>query len=246
MTAEHDGHDEMENAVAAFVLDACDEDERETVRVHVEGCLHCRELARRLSRAAEAIPLVSRDVRPPARLRERILASAAVSPPGTQQEAPPAPAARMLPLPPPAKPARPPERWRLLLPAVAVLVAGLVALAAWNVRLNQPPSRYAMTGIGSMSGASGEVTDLGREGKAEVSLTSMPQPEAGHVYQLWLIDGSGHLAPARVFTPDSRGNADLVLDRSLHNVKQVVVTQEAGPAGAQAPTRKPELAGQVG
>jgi hypothetical protein len=129
---------------------------------------------------------------------------------------------------------------------VALLVAGLVALGAWNVRLNQPPSHYAMTGIGSMTGTSGEVTDLGREGKTEISLASLPQPEAGHVYELWLIDGSGHLAPARVFTPDSHGNADLVLDRSLHNVKQVVVTQEAGPAGVQTPTRKPELAGQIG
>jgi hypothetical protein len=213
------------------------------VRVHVEGCLRCRELARRLSRSVEAMPLVSRDARPPARLRERILAAAAVSPPGTKQEAPPA---RIVPLPPPATPPRPSERWRLLVPAVALLVAGLVALAAWNVRLNQPPSRYAMTGIGSMSGASGEVTDLGREGKTEVSLASLPQPEAGHVYELWLIDGSGRLAPARVFTPDSHGNADLVLDRSLHNVKQLVVTQEAGPAGVQTPTRKPELAGQIG
>jgi hypothetical protein len=245
MTADRDGHDEMENAVAAFVLDACDEDERERVRVHVEGCLHCREVARRLSRAAESIPLVSRDVRPPARLRERILAAAAVSPPGTQQEAQ-APPARIMPLPPPVMPARPSERWRLLVPAVALLVAGLVALGAWNVRLNQPPSHYAMSGIGSMSGASGEVTDLGREGKTEVSLASLPQPEAGHVYELWLVDGSGHLVPARVFTPDSHGNADLVLDRGLHNVKQVVVTQEAGPAGVQTPTRKPELAGQVG
>src|SRR5437588_4689526 len=145
MTAEHDEHDPMENAVAAFVLDACDEDERERVRVHVEGCLHCREVARRLSRAAESIPLVSREVRPPARLRERILAAAAVSPPGTQQEAPPAPPARIVPLPPVAL-ARPSERWRLLVPAVALLVAGLVALGAWNVRLNQPPSHYAMTG----------------------------------------------------------------------------------------------------
>src|SRR5438270_167737 len=78
VTAEHDA---LENAVAAYVLDVCDEDEREAVRAHVEGCASCRELARRLTQAADALPLACQEVRPPARLRERILAAAAVSPP---------------------------------------------------------------------------------------------------------------------------------------------------------------------
>src|SRR5437588_9766168 len=108
MTRDHDQHDAMESAVAAYVLDACDEDERERVRAHVEGCPSCTELARRLHRSVTVIPLASQVVPPPARLRQRILAAAAAAPPGTVrlEVAPPA---RVIHLP---KPPAEPRRWR--------------------------------------------------------------------------------------------------------------------------------------
>ena len=49
-------HDRMEESVAAYVLDACEAGERESVRAHIEGCLACRALATRLTRAVDVSP----------------------------------------------------------------------------------------------------------------------------------------------------------------------------------------------
>jgi anti-sigma-K factor RskA len=242
-------HDRLEDAVAAYVLDACDDEEREQVQAHIVGCASCRGLIARLSRAVDALPLAVEEVRPPDRLRARILAAAAASPPAPSGE-PPSP--RVIPLRPAAD--RPPEARRRRLPvppywaAVAVLVAGLLALGAWNVvlnqRLNAPPAQYPLVGTGTLASVSGTVTASQRQ--AVVTLSGMPEPAAGKVYELWLIDASGHASPAGVFRPTADGAARLGIDHPLNDVRTVAVTQEAGPAGAQQPTQKPELAGQIG
>jgi anti-sigma factor RsiW len=245
-------HDRMEDAVAAYVLDACDEDEREVVRAHIEGCPGCRALERRLSTAAGGLPLATEEVRPPDRLRDRILAAAA-SAPGAGAERPAAP--RIVQLPPPDRPrlerrVSGPRRLPLAAAAVAVLVAGLLGLAARNAvlqrQLDQGPARYALTGTGAMASVNGAVTEYPRQDVAVVTFTGMPAPGPGRVYELWLIDEAGRATPGGVFTPDAAGKATIGLDRRLHDVKQVAVTEEAGPAGASAPTQKPQLAGQLG
>src|SRR5690348_4046666 len=91
-------HDRMEELVAAFVLGACDDEEAALVRAHIGGCASCRALARRLSQAADVLPLAVPEIRPPDRLRASILAAAAASPPRSEEPPPPA-SARILPLP---------------------------------------------------------------------------------------------------------------------------------------------------
>lgn len=243
-------HDRMEEIVAAYVLGACDEDERERAQAHIVACPICRETARRLSLAANALPLATDEVRPPDRLRARILTLAAATPPG-QARPEGEPPARIVPLPrPPATSVSRPRRRRFpaYWAAVAALVVGLVGLGAWNVvlnsRLNAPPARYAMVGTGTMAGASGTVTASNQQ--AVVLLSGMPPLPAGRVYELWLIDASGKAASAGVFTPTADGTARVGIDRPLDDVQVVAVTQEAGPQGVGAPTQKPELAGQLG
>ncbi len=237
MTAEHD---RMEDIVAVYALDACDEEERELVAAHLAVCAGCSALVERLSRAVDALPLAVEEVRPPDRLRSRILAAAAAG------RVP----ARIVTL--PAREGRPGRlrRFPLQWAAVAALALALTGLAAWNVALNQSlssaPARYAMVGTGSMARASGTVTEYRRQDVALVSLTGMPQPAAGKVYQLWLIDASGRTIPGGVFAPAADGTARVPIDHPLSSVRAVAVTQESGPAGARAPTKKPELAGQVG
>ena len=246
MTADHD---RMEDAVAAYALDACDDEERDLVRAHLDGCASCRELLRRLDRAVDALPLASDEVRPPDRLRSRIL-SAAAAPPGAEPE--PAAAPRIVALPQRGEPPAPAGR-RFPFPvygaAVAALAVGLVALAAWNVALNQQlnsgPSRYAVTGTGTMAGAGGMLYASNRQDLAVLSLTGVPQPQPGRVYEVWLIDAAGRATPSGVFTPGPDGSATVGINRPLEGVKTVAVTQEAGPMGTQAPTQAPELAGRL-
>src|SRR5258706_5301206 len=72
-------HEELESLVAGWVLGAVEAEEADAFRAHSEGCPICREATSRLGRAAAMLPLDVEEVEPPARLRERILASAAAS-----------------------------------------------------------------------------------------------------------------------------------------------------------------------
>src|SRR5579884_1074607 len=74
MTADHDG---MEDAVAAYLLGACPDDERAAVRAHLRSCRSCRELARRLREAVDVLALSCAGQPPPPGLRRRILEAAA-------------------------------------------------------------------------------------------------------------------------------------------------------------------------
>jgi hypothetical protein len=240
-----DDHDRMEDSVAAFVLDACDEDEARRVRAHIVACPSCRALFKRLSAAAAALPVATEMERPPDRLRDRILDTALSGPPGA-----PVVAAE-----PPAAPRvvafrRPVRRIPLAWGAVAALAAGVVVLGAWNVALHRqldaPPAHYSLVGTGTLAGASGTVTALPRQDAAVVALTGMPQPPAGRVYELWVTDATGQTTPDGVFVPTASGTATLGINHPLSAVRAVAVTQETGPRGAQRPTTKPELAGQIG
>jgi anti-sigma-K factor RskA len=242
MTADHD---RIEELVAAYALDVCDAEERELVEAHLATCPGCRALARRLSRPVEALPLSVEEVRPPARLRARILAAAAA---GQAPEADEGAPARIVTFPVRAR--RPPRRFPWQWAAVAVLTLALAGLGVWNVLLNQalnsPPAHYAMVGTGTLAGASGTVTEFRGQDAALVSLTGMPAPPAGKVYQLWLIDTSGRPTSAGTFTPSADGTVRVGVDRPLTGVRTVAVTQEDGPSGARAPTSTPELAGRLG
>jgi anti-sigma-K factor RskA len=229
----------MEDLVAVYALDACDPEERQRVEAHLAGCPECRSLVRRFTRTAAALPLSIEAERPPEALRARILAAAAASK---------RPARVVVPL--RVSPARARRRVRLHWAAVAVLVAALAGVVAWNVvlsrTLNAPPVRYAMVGTGSLAGVSGTVTEFGGQDAALVALSGMPPPQPGKVYQLWLIDTANRATSAGTFTPAADGTARVGVDRPLAGVRTIVVTQEDGPAGARMPTQKPELAGQLG
>jgi anti-sigma-K factor RskA len=246
-------HEELESLVAAWVLGAVEPDEVDTVRTHIEGCASCRETASRLGRAVGMLPLDVEEVEPPARLRERILASAATSG-GTGG-------------PPLRLPARPKDRrpspklaipsgrrgWMPGYAAAAVVVLALAAglVAGDLVGRQAPPSasavvRSTLVGHEGLAGASASVIDLKSEGVALVDFSNLPQLQSGKVYEVWLITASGHADSAGVFVPDPNGSKVVLVGKSLAGYTVMAVTTEAGPAGTQAPTQQPELYGNLG
>ncbi|MDQ6773803.1 MAG: anti-sigma factor [Candidatus Dormibacteraeota bacterium] len=247
----------MEDSIAAYVLGAVDTAEADAIRAHLEGCAACQELVRRLSQAADVLPLGTPAARPSAALRERILAAAAR---GTAP-APEAPPGNVIQLPrrteTAAERSGPARRrsWTSRLPlnryaaAVAALALGLVGLGAWNVslqrQLNQQPAHFQLAGSGQLQGAQGGVTELTRQDLTLITFQGLPQAPTGKVYQVWLIGPSGPPQSAGVFTPDLTGSHTLVINRNLSGVRTIAVTVEAAPNGAAAPSQQPQLAGQV-
>jgi hypothetical protein len=246
-------HEEMENAIAAWVLGAADSKEAEEIAMHIEGCASCRETAARLTRVAGAMPLDADEVEPPARLRQRILAAAATSP--RTLSAPARAADRAVRIPPRRAQSlvRLVDRVPLYAAAAVVVIALAVGLVAGDLvgHLSQPaaPSqvaRFTLVGHGSMASARGTVIDLKSDGIALVDFNGLPALAGGKVYELWLITpGSKRVDGAGVFVPDSNGTKVLVVSRPLSGYSTMAVTTEQGPDGVAAPTQQPQLAGGV-
>lgn len=243
-------HPELENSVAAFVLGAADEDEMEAVRAHLGGCAECRQLAGRLQRAADALPLATEIVDPPARLKARILAVAATT---ARTPARSPSRARILALPRP----RSLSGWSwprlpatLPMAAAAALVLAVLGLGAWNLHLvdqldHQQVASVTLSGQGQLSGAQATVVDFRQQSVALVTFSRLPAPPPGKVYELWLIPASGAPEAVTVFQPDGDGGKTVVVNRDLRRYKIIAVTAEDGPAGVAAPTQQPSLAGNV-
>jgi anti-sigma-K factor RskA len=243
-------HEELESNVAAWVLGALDSEEAAVVQAHVEGCASCRETAARLQRAVTALPLVVEEVAPPARLRERILAAAAVSSGSTS--APSRVRSKVTPMPRRGAFAALFDRLPAYAAAAAVVVALVAGLVAGDVvgRNGQvtPPSqvaRFTLSGHESLAGAKATVIDLKSDGLALVDFSGLPAVGQDRVYEVWLITSGGRADPAAVFVPDSNGSKVVLVNRALQGYTLMAITNEAGPDGTQAPTQKPQLYGNV-
>jgi anti-sigma-K factor RskA len=244
-------HEELEMLVAAWVVGALEPGEAEDVRVHVEGCPTCRDVAIRLRRVVGAVPLAVEEVTPPPRLRERVLAAAIASPPTTTA---PAQAARR------AQPVVPRRLFTARagnrIPAYAAAAIAVIALLAGLlvgdiVRQSVQPApatqvaRFTLTGHQDMSGSQATVIDLKGDGLALVDFRGLPMLGTGRVYEVWLIPAVGQPEPAAVFVPDSNGTKVVLVSRSLAGYKEMAITNEPGPNGSTAPTQQPQLYGKL-
>jgi anti-sigma-K factor RskA len=245
-------HEELESSVAAWVLGALEADEADVVRTHVETCPTCRETALRLGRAIGEVPLNVDEITPPARLRERILSAAATSR-GTATATAGLRASTKEPVRTPrpqtlsGRPRRTMAAYAAAAAVVLALVVGLVAgdVIGRGAPASTPVVRSALVGHQGLAGARASVIDLKSDGVALVDFSGLSQLDSGRVYEVWLITAGGRADPAGVFVPDSNGSKFVLVSRSLAGYTEMAITSEVGPAGALAPTQKPELYGNL-
>jgi anti-sigma-K factor RskA len=238
-------HDEMEQAVAAWVLGAVEAEESENLRLHVATCPTCRVLAGRLRRAVEALPLEVNEVNPPERLRSRILEAAATNPRPSQRMAGQAPRKRVSVLGVVAS----------RVPAYAAAAAVVLALGAgwvWGTAGHRPPaapasqvSRYTLTGSKSLAGATASVVVLSNQDMTLVDFAGLPPLQAGRVYELWLITKDGRADASGVFDPGANGTSTVIVNKTVSGYVAIAVTTEAAPNGSSAPTELPEMVGSL-
>ena len=237
--------------MAGWVLDAVEADEVETTRAHVQECPSCRDMANRLGRAVNAIPLGVDELAPSARLRERILAAAAYS--------------RLVPAPgrmrvelriPEASQRRFNLRGFARIPRFAVAAVVVLALAVGvvtgNLTAHHSPgqvssqvARFTLTGHDGLAGADASVIDLMRDGVALVDFRGLPAPAPGKVFELWLIASNGRADPVAVFVPDSNGTKIVIVNRALDGYLSMAVTTEQGPDGSKFPSQQPQMSGSL-
>jgi hypothetical protein len=250
MAADHEG---LENAIAAMVLGSEVPEARASLLAHLEACPSCRAMAARLGQATAVLPLASEPIEPPARLHGRVLAAVAAASTGSAPPVRPSPAADRR-----RRPGRRPTLPSLRLgAAVAAALAFLLGAAAGtaiaHARTSGPagPSagqqveRHRLVGTGSMAQVQASAVHLDRDGLTLVDFKQMPPPQAGQVYELWLITTDGRALPAATFAPDADGSRVVLLTQDLRGTKALAVTVEPGPNGSPVPTQPPQLSGSI-
>jgi anti-sigma-K factor RskA len=215
---------DLHELVAAYALNALDDDDRAAFEEHLAGCPQCTAQLAELRDAAAALAYVPDTVAPPAALRSRILETARAERPN------------VVPLRP-----RTTRTWGLGAVA-AVAVAAAVALAAWNVSLHNSlnDARSASSKIVGLKGAEGNLA-VASSGSAALFVCGIGTAPAGKTYEAWVIT-RGKATRAGQFQGGPRCVA-VPLARTVPDGSAVAVTVEPA-GGSDQPTSTPIVQSQ--
>lgn len=233
---------EHHDNVASYVLGALPDEEHERFAAHLAACEQCSTAVAELQVAADALPLAATQIAPPPELKDRVMNV-------VRSEAQLRQAAEGE-----ARPARPEpkrRRWRgrflglAPLPAaaaasllLAVLVAGGILIAG-----SGDSTRTVQGQVLIASAPTARATLKLSDDATKLTVSGMPAPPAGKVYQVWLKPPMQAPRPTRaLFRVDAKGDADVQIQNSrLKGIEQVLVTAEPD-GGSQAPTSDPVIA----
>jgi anti-sigma-K factor RskA len=166
MTTNQDLHEQ----VAAYALDALDEDERRTYEAHLAGCEQCRAELAGLTGTAGALGLAADATEPPAGLRDRIVTAAREEGPsnvvaiGSSRR----------------------RRFALVGGVAAAVAAAVLAVGLYA----------ALSG----GGHGKELAVSNDGGVARATVSGFDAAPAGKTYELWVIEGTTPPRPAGLFT----------------------------------------------
>jgi anti-sigma factor RsiW len=246
-------HDEIQELIPAYVLDAVDDADRTLVERHLPQCDVCTGVFVSYRPITDLLPYAAPPVEPPADLKYRVLAAAL---PKVQPH---------------------PQRAPALIGAVfaglsnlfrspafgAVMLLLILALGVWNIQLqnqitqqiafnqqtlseitreralvstmaysNSQPMRMQSTEAAPK--AVGRLYAAPELNALALIIYDMPSPPQGMVYQFWLLDSNGDRTSAGTFTVDSQGRGWQLFraPKALNNYQGVGITVE--PAGGSA------------
>jgi anti-sigma-K factor RskA len=238
-------HDRWADATGSYVLGAMPDEEVAAFAVHLEQCASCRAEVEELEPAANALPASVAPVAAPPAIAQRLMAEVrreaqllAAAGEGADRAAPPAEQRagggrrRRL------------GRWTTPALVAAALLIGVVAgLAVSGVTGGSSSRTIAARASGPAKGAQARLTM--DDGRAILTISRLPQPPAGQVYEVWLKPTGGDPQPTQsLFAPRADGSASVTVPASASHMEAVMVTAEPD-GGSDAPTSPPLLTAQV-
>lgn len=224
---------------APYVLGGLDDNEVESYREHLSGCVECAAEVAQLQTVADSLALGVVRVGAPASLRARLMA--VVSGEAELLRAAGHEADR---------PARERARWRARLqPALAVIVALAAGLLIGALALNTGSTQRTQTQtVEAVVVAPGyhATADLRKAGsRVELVVAGMPAPPPGRIYEVWLERGTQAPQPTDVlFSVTNTGAGSIGVPGSLSGVSKILVTNEP-LGGSLKPTRTPVIVAPV-
>jgi anti-sigma-K factor RskA len=221
-------HARYRDDLAAYALGALAGDEEAELRAHLERCEECREQLRWLQPAVDLLPRSVAQLRPPRRLRRRLMSTVRSEARATERE-------RVR--------GRRRRDWRALALRPATAAAAGVFLAAGlgaGYLLHQPShgsSVVPATAAGTAPAASGELERTGGTGILRVQ--GMPRLAGGQVYEVWVRRG-GAVQPSSLFSVRDNRSGEAAVPGPLQGADAVLVTREPR-GGSTQPTSPPVL-----
>lgn len=232
MPNERFDHEALKASVAAFCIDALEEQEREEVLGHLETCDECRAEFESLAEVGSWLALLHDPLPLPTGFQDRVLAEA------RRSRARQASAGVVL-------PRRSRAPWLVGAAATVVLIVGGVLL---GLNLMSPPGvadrqQAALEALVEsdrqieLRGTSPAVASVvpNEDGAVFIAADLSPAPSES-VYQLWLKLG-GRIVSGGVFEP-SKGIAIVPIDEPFDQLDGALVTIEP-PGGSAQPTSAP-------
>ena len=223
-------HEQWADSLGAWLLGALPEDEAAGFKQHLAACEVCREDAKSLKVAADALPASVEPRTAPPALKDRIMAvveseAELLRAAGPESDRP--------------QRRRSDRRSRRGLFARPALAWGLAAL------LLVVGAGAGVLGSGALSGGQETITAQvqggGRatlevdDGHGRLVANDLPAPPQGRVYQVWLDKGGKAPEPTNALFSTRDGAASVDVPGSLDGVKRVMVTDEP-PGGSDTPS----------
>jgi anti-sigma-K factor RskA len=253
-------HEQLADDLALYALGTLEGADRVAVEAHLRDCPACQSELERLRGDMALLAFSAGGARPPARSRERLLASLA-------REARQAP----------VRPARKRAWWTALQwAAAAAVLAVFFLLIRQNDALRQHVSRlesgsasqqqqwvqarqlitalsapdadhFVLVASKAAPQPQGRAVYLARSGTLVFLASNMPGLPPEKTYELWLIPVSGTPIPAGVFRPNAEGSGSVVEPPLVPGIqaKTFAITVEP-KEGSQAPTSQPIMVGTRG
>ncbi|WP_137121164.1 anti-sigma factor [Segeticoccus rhizosphaerae] len=247
---------------AAYALDALDSEERTRFEEHLSTCAECQREVGSLREAGTSMSALS-ETEPPPSLRQGVLAGIRETSQDPVEPTSAIPARNDTDAPLPGRgaadelatrrgrrPQKSPGRWAAWVAGAAaalVLVVGGLTWHPWSPdqstrqltaveQVTRAPD--AQRFVKPVEGATVTVVRSSSKGRAVIVAKGMPEPPAGHVYEVWYFDASGHPVKAGLMPRSDDHEVTLLLDGDAADAHGAGVTVEPA-GGSDQPTTKP-------
>ena len=237
-----DPHHECERSTidaSPYALGALDEQELESYREHLSGCVECAAEVAVLQTIVDSLALGVASTQTPDSVRVRLMAvvngeAELLRAAGHEAD----------------RPARARSRWRTRLqPALATgaaLAAGLL-IGALAINNGSSQGTHTQTIEAAVTAPGYHATAALRKAGSHVELVvaGMPAPPRGRIYEVWLERGTQAPQPTdALFSVTSVGTGSVGVPGNLSGVSKVLVTDEP-LGGSLTPTRTPVIVASV-
>ena len=208
---------------AAFLLGALDDPE--FFREHLHGCSACRAEVEALQPVVGALATAVPRATAPPRVKRRVLKSVEAEAAVLHAAGPSADR---------VSPTRVTRRLRLIV-ITASLAACVIFVASVRLATGGATQRIAYAAVApGLADARAVLRLTGYRG--DLSVSKMPQPALGQVYEVWVTRTRGAPQPTNaLFTVTDRGSASVTVPASLRGAREVMVTSEP-QGGSERPT----------